>query len=101
MSNFAIFFFFSFTGFLQITFNAICKMLISTEEECELEILRNDVSEVTEAMLAFPLKLPGTRFYRGLEVSSWKNEFFLLLEDNDRNYFVNISMIGRCRLGEG
>ncbi|KAG6480347.1 abscisic acid 8'-hydroxylase 4-like [Zingiber officinale] len=52
---------------LKITFNAICKMLISTEEEYELEILRNDVSEVTEAMLAFPLKLPGTRFYRGLE----------------------------------
>lgn len=55
-------------------------MLISTEEEYELEILRNDVSEVTEAMLAFPLKLPGTRFYRGLEVSSWKKEVFFFLK---------------------
>ncbi|THU42917.1 hypothetical protein C4D60_Mb00t07270 [Musa balbisiana] len=50
-----------------ITFNAICKMLISTEDEHQLEILRNDVSEVSEAMLALPLKFPGTRFYRGLK----------------------------------
>ncbi|XP_064995158.1 abscisic acid 8'-hydroxylase 4-like [Musa acuminata AAA Group] len=52
---------------MKITFNAICKMLISTEDEHELEILRNDVSEVSEAMLALPLKFPGTRFYRGLK----------------------------------
>lgn len=54
--------------FIQITFKAICKMLMSIEEEGELEMLQKDVSEVTEAMLAFPLKLPGTRFYRGLQV---------------------------------
>ncbi|CAL9071384.1 unnamed protein product [Musa acuminata var. zebrina] len=52
---------------MKITFNAICKMLISTEDEHELEILRNDVSEVSKAMLALPLKFPGTRFYRGLK----------------------------------
>ncbi|RWW03595.1 hypothetical protein GW17_00033247 [Ensete ventricosum] len=42
-------------------------MLISTADEQELEILRNDVSQVSEAMLALPLKFPGTRFYRGLK----------------------------------
>ncbi|WOK97789.1 abscisic acid 8'-hydroxylase 4 isoform X2 [Canna indica] len=52
---------------LKVTFNAICKMLISIEDEHELEILRNDIFEVSEAMLAFPLKLPGTRFYRALK----------------------------------
>ncbi|XP_020268316.1 abscisic acid 8'-hydroxylase 2 [Asparagus officinalis] len=52
---------------LKITFRAICKMLISLEEEHEVEMLQKDVFEVTEAMLAFPLKFPGTRFYRGLK----------------------------------
>ncbi|RRT52912.1 hypothetical protein B296_00026993, partial [Ensete ventricosum] len=52
---------------MKITFTAICKMLISTADEQELEILRNDVSQVSEAMLALPLKFPGTRFYRGLK----------------------------------
>ncbi|KAK1298676.1 Cytochrome P450 90D2 [Acorus calamus] len=52
---------------MKITFNAICKMLISKERVEELEKMRKDVAEVTEAMLAFPLKLPWTRFYRGLK----------------------------------
>lgn len=43
-------------------------MLISLEEENEVEMLQKDVFEVTGAMLAFPLKFPGTRFYRGLKV---------------------------------
>lgn len=51
-------------------------MLISTEDEHELEILRNDVSEVSEAMLALPLKFPGTRFYRGLKVSLFLEQHF-------------------------
>ncbi|KAK1321930.1 Cytochrome P450 90D2 [Acorus calamus] len=52
---------------MKITFNAICKMLISLERVEELEKLRKDVAEVIEAMLAFPFKLPWTRFYRGLK----------------------------------
>ncbi|XP_073000177.1 abscisic acid 8'-hydroxylase 2 isoform X3 [Typha latifolia] len=52
---------------LKITFNAICKMLISLDEEDKLEVLRKDVFEVSEALLAFPLRLPGTRFYKGLQ----------------------------------
>lgn len=43
-------------------------MLISLEEEDELEMLRKDVFEVSEAMLAFPLKLLGTRYHRGVKV---------------------------------
>lgn len=53
---------------MQITFNAICKMLISLSEENELQILQKDVLQVNEAMLAIPLNLPGTRFYKGLKV---------------------------------
>ncbi|PKU86966.1 abscisic acid 8'-hydroxylase 4 isoform X1 [Dendrobium catenatum] len=52
---------------MKITFNAICKMLISLDQEEELEALQKDVSEISEAMVAFPLKWPGTRFFRGIK----------------------------------
>lgn len=53
---------------IQITFNAICKMVMSLEDPQELELLRKDVAQVCDAMLAFPLKLPWTKFHKGLEV---------------------------------
>lgn len=46
----------------------MCKMLISLESGRELEMLQNEVAQVCEAMLAFPLRLPWTRFYKGLQV---------------------------------
>nr|CAD1833687.1 unnamed protein product [Ananas comosus var. bracteatus] len=51
-----------------ITFNMICKMLLSLEDDNEMEALRNDVSEVTEALLAFPLRFPVTRFNKGIKI---------------------------------
>ncbi|XP_038982961.1 abscisic acid 8'-hydroxylase 2 isoform X3 [Phoenix dactylifera] len=56
-----------FNEALKATFTAICKMVISLEEEDKLEMLRKDVFEVSEAMLSFPLKLLGTRYYRGVK----------------------------------
>ena len=56
--------------FVQITFRAMCKMLMSLEREEEfLERLQKDVGLICEAMLAFPLRLPWTRFHKGLQVS--------------------------------
>ncbi|WCJ35215.1 cytochrome P450 family 722 subfamily A polypeptide 1 [Euphorbia peplus] len=52
---------------LEITLRAMCKMLISIEGGQELEILQHDIASVYQAMLAFPLTLPGTRFYKGLQ----------------------------------
>ncbi|KAI3968916.1 hypothetical protein MKW92_043408 [Papaver armeniacum] len=54
---------------LKITFKAMCKMILSLDDtDGELvEMLGKDVGIVCEAMLAFPLKLPGTRFYNGLK----------------------------------
>ncbi|MCL7039928.1 hypothetical protein MKW94_023600, partial [Papaver nudicaule] len=54
---------------LKITFKAMCKMILSLDDkDGELvEMLCKDVGIVCEAMLAFPLKLPGTRFYNGLK----------------------------------
>ncbi|XP_052201546.1 abscisic acid 8'-hydroxylase 4 isoform X2 [Diospyros lotus] len=51
---------------LRITFKAMCKMLISLEGE-EEDMLEEDVGLVCEAMLAFPLRLPWTRFGKGLQ----------------------------------
>ncbi|KAG9449705.1 hypothetical protein H6P81_009670 [Aristolochia fimbriata] len=52
---------------LKITFMAICKMVMNLEDPDQLEMLQKDVSEVCDAMLAFPLKLPWTTFNKGLK----------------------------------
>ncbi|GAV72881.1 p450 domain-containing protein [Cephalotus follicularis] len=52
---------------LKITFKAMCKMLMSLEDEQEIGMLQKHVSQVCEAMLAFPLKFPWTRFYKGIQ----------------------------------
>ncbi|OMO87535.1 Cytochrome P450 [Corchorus capsularis] len=52
---------------LKITFKAMCKMLLSLESGQELEDLQEDVGHVCKAMLAFPLRFPGTQFYKGLQ----------------------------------
>ncbi|VAH17591.1 unnamed protein product [Triticum turgidum subsp. durum] len=43
-------------------------MLIGPRDDTrELEQLQSDVMDVTQAMLALPIRLPRTRFYRGLQ----------------------------------
>lgn len=59
----------------------MCKMLMSIENENELELLQKELAHVCEAMLAFPWRFPGTRFYNGLKVVSaaiFCNQFFFL-----------------------
>ncbi|XP_011649633.1 abscisic acid 8'-hydroxylase 2 isoform X2 [Cucumis sativus] len=58
---------FVLTEALKITCKAMCKMLISLEEENEVEMIQKDVGYVCEAMLAFPWRFPGTRFDAGLK----------------------------------
>ncbi|KAI4344907.1 hypothetical protein L6164_012089 [Bauhinia variegata] len=52
---------------LKITCKAMCKMLISMENGHELEMMQKEVAHICEAMLAFPLSLPWTRFSKGLQ----------------------------------
>ncbi|GMI96818.1 cytochrome P450, family 722, subfamily A, polypeptide 1 [Hibiscus trionum] len=52
---------------LQITFKAMCKMLLSLETGADLDLLQEDVGQVCKAMLAFPLRFPWTPFYKGLQ----------------------------------
>lgn len=57
---------------LGITFEAICGMLVATllvdGKEERLRQMQSDVLAVTQAMLALPLRMPGTRFHAGLQV---------------------------------
>ncbi|OEL19695.1 Abscisic acid 8'-hydroxylase 4 [Dichanthelium oligosanthes] len=52
---------------LEITFEAICDMLVATLPRDARRQLQGDVLAVTRAMLAFPLRLPGTRFHAGIQ----------------------------------
>ncbi|KAL5720612.1 hypothetical protein ACHQM5_013265 [Ranunculus cassubicifolius] len=52
---------------LKMTFNGMCKMLMSLEDPKELEILQSDVARLCDSMVAFPLNMPSTVFYRGLK----------------------------------
>ncbi|KAG6785755.1 hypothetical protein POTOM_007339 [Populus tomentosa] len=51
----------------EITFKAMCKMLMSLEDDPKLQMLQEDITHVCEAMLAFPIRFPWTRFYKGLK----------------------------------
>ena len=64
---------------LDVTFRAICEMLIGAQDDArKLEQMQSDVMAVTQAMLAVPLRLPGTRFYRGLQVPAYLLHFLSL-----------------------
>uniref|UniRef100_A0A2P2J298 Uncharacterized protein MANES_18G019900 n=1 Tax=Rhizophora mucronata TaxID=61149 RepID=A0A2P2J298_RHIMU len=52
---------------LKITLQAMCKMLMSIEDGKKLEMLQEDITKICTAMLAFPLRFPWTRFYKGLK----------------------------------
>lgn len=64
---------------MQLACKAMCKMLVSIESGHELLMMQKDVAQVSEAMLAFPLRLPWTRFYKGLQV--------IIIYTNHPSYF--------------
>lgn len=71
----------------------MCKMLISLESAEEMETLQKDVGCLCEAMLAFPLRFPLTRFYKGLQVNNI-NEILLIIF-NDLLYIVINNIFNR------
>ncbi|XP_021852785.1 abscisic acid 8'-hydroxylase 4 isoform X2 [Spinacia oleracea] len=62
---------------LKMSCKAMCKMLLSLEDENEVYMLQNDVSCVCQGMLAFPLKFPWTAFSKGLQA---RNRIMKMLE---------------------
>ncbi|XP_050228110.1 abscisic acid 8'-hydroxylase 4 [Mercurialis annua] len=75
---------------LTVTFKAMCKMLMSIENEEEVEMLRSDITYVCEAMLAFPLTFPFTGFYNGLKARKRiMNTLEMLIDKRRSSYEAN------------
>lgn len=53
---------------LQLTFDAMCNMLMSVTDDSLLGRIEKDCTAVSDAMLSFPFMIPGTRYYRGIKV---------------------------------
>ncbi|KAG4391889.1 hypothetical protein AAZX31_04G029600 [Glycine max] len=64
---------------LKLACKAMCKMLISIESGQELVTMHNEVARLCEAMLALPVRLPWTRFYKGLQA---RKRIMNILEKN-------------------
>lgn len=46
----------------------MCDMLMSVTDGSLLEQLEKDVTAISDAMLSFPVMIPGTRYYQGMKV---------------------------------
>ncbi|XP_027346726.1 abscisic acid 8'-hydroxylase 1-like [Abrus precatorius] len=51
---------------MKMTFDAMCDMLISVREDSLLQQIEKDCTAVSDAMLSFPIMIPGTRYYKGI-----------------------------------
>lgn len=46
----------------------MCGMLMSVTDESLLEKIERDCTAISNAMLSFPVMIPGTRYYKGMKV---------------------------------
>lgn len=53
---------------LQMNFDAMCKMLMSVIDESLIQKIEKDCIDVDNSMIALPVKIPGTRYYKGIKV---------------------------------
>ncbi|XP_004509304.1 abscisic acid 8'-hydroxylase 3-like [Cicer arietinum] len=51
---------------MMMTFDAMCDMLMSITEDSLLRQIEKDCTAVSNAMLSFPVMIPGTRYYKGI-----------------------------------
>ncbi|XP_010029756.2 cytochrome P450 90A1 isoform X1 [Eucalyptus grandis] len=61
---------------MKIAFDAMCEMLMSVTEESMLQQIEKDCTDVSNAMLSFPVMIPGTRYYRGIKARNRLMETF-------------------------
>ncbi|KAA8531990.1 hypothetical protein F0562_006868 [Nyssa sinensis] len=52
----------------KIAFDAICDMLMSVTEPSLLQQIQRDVDDVSDAMLSLAVMIPGTRYYKGIQL---------------------------------
>ncbi|KAK1588263.1 hypothetical protein Q3G72_021452 [Acer saccharum] len=70
---------------VKITFDAMCNMLMSITNESLLQSIEKDVADVTEAMLSFPIMVPGTQYYRGMKARKRLMKTFREMIDGRRS----------------
>ncbi|KAL8229322.1 hypothetical protein R6Q57_014222 [Mikania cordata] len=52
---------------MKIAFDAMCDMLMSITDESLLNKINKDCTAISNAMLSFPVMIPGTRYYKGIK----------------------------------
>lgn len=52
---------------MKMTIDAMCNMLVSITEDSLLRMIQKDCTAISDAMLCFPLMVPGTRYYKGIK----------------------------------
>nr|QNS30019.1 cytochrome P450 [Nothapodytes nimmoniana] len=63
---------------MKITFDAMCDMLMSITCASLLEQIEKDCKAVSDAMLSFPVMIPGTRYYKGIKA---RNRLMKIFEE--------------------
>ncbi|XWS45458.1 hypothetical protein CRYUN_Cryun15aG0138300 [Craigia yunnanensis] len=52
---------------MKMSFDAMCNRLMSVIDDSLLRQIEKDCIDVDKSMLAFPVKIPGTRYYKGIK----------------------------------
>ncbi|KAM7516214.1 hypothetical protein LguiA_005797 [Lonicera macranthoides] len=61
---------------MKIAFDAMCDMLMSITDATLLKQIERDCTAVSNAMLSFPVMIPGTRYYKGIKARNRLMETF-------------------------
>ncbi|MCD7457762.1 hypothetical protein HAX54_036065 [Datura stramonium] len=70
---------------MKLTFDAMCDMLMSIKDVSLLEQIEKDCTAVSDAMLSFPVMIPGTRYFKGIKARRRLMETFKAMITNRRN----------------
>ncbi|KAK6237423.1 hypothetical protein QUC31_002892 [Theobroma cacao] len=61
---------------MKMNFDAMCNMLMSVTDDSLLRQIEKDCIDVDRSMLAFPVLIPGTTYYRGMKARKRLMESF-------------------------
>ncbi|KAK6125675.1 hypothetical protein DH2020_040581 [Rehmannia glutinosa] len=70
---------------MKVAFDGICDMLASITDASTLEQLGSDITAVADAMLSFPIMIPGSRYYKGMKARKRVMETFMTIITKRRN----------------
>ncbi|XP_049357406.1 abscisic acid 8'-hydroxylase 3-like [Solanum verrucosum] len=75
---------------MKITFDAMCDMLMSIKDSSLLEQIEKDCTAISDAMLSFPVMIPGTRYFKGIKARGRVMETFkgmITARRNGKEYY--------------